>query len=71
MLGNLLTSAVAGTGTFIWLSVFGVSYAVFLAIFVALFDLIPMVGSTIAGLVVTAVSLEALHSKNQHMEQPR
>ena len=57
MLGNLLTSAVAGTGTFIWLSVFGVPYALLLAIFVALFDLIPMVGSTIAGLVVTAVSL--------------
>ena len=57
MLGNLLTSAVAGFGTFIWLSVFGVPYALLLALFVALFDLIPMVGSTIAGLVVTAVSL--------------
>jgi predicted PurR-regulated permease PerM len=57
MLGNLLTSAVAGIGTFIWLSAFGVPYALLLALFVALFDLIPMVGSTIAGLVVTAVSL--------------
>ena len=57
MLGNLLTSVVAGVGTYIWLSVFGVPYALLLAMFVALFDLIPMVGSTIAGLVVTAVSL--------------
>jgi predicted PurR-regulated permease PerM len=57
MLGNLLTSLVAGVGTFIWLSVFGVPYALLLALFVALFDLIPMVGSTIAGVVVTAVSL--------------
>ncbi len=57
MLGNLLTSLVAGIGTYIWLSVFGVPYALLLALFVALFDLIPMVGSTIAGVVVTAVSL--------------
>jgi len=57
MLGNLLTSVVAGAGTFVWLSVFGVPYALLLALFVALFDLIPMVGSTIAGAGVTAVSL--------------
>lgn len=57
MLGNLLTSVVAGIGTYIWLSVFGVPYALLLAMFVALFDLIPMVGSTIAGVVVTAISL--------------
>jgi predicted PurR-regulated permease PerM len=57
MLGNLLTSVVAGVGTYIWLSVFGVPYALLLALFVALFDLIPMVGSTIAGLVVVVVSL--------------
>jgi predicted PurR-regulated permease PerM len=57
MLGNLLTSVVAGVGTYIWLSVFGVPYALLLAMFVALFDLIPMVGSTIAGAVVTAIAL--------------
>jgi predicted PurR-regulated permease PerM len=48
---------VAGVGTYIWLSVFGVPYALLLAFFVALFDLIPMVGSTVAGVVVAAVSL--------------
>jgi len=57
MLGNLLTSVVAGVGSYVWLSAFGVPYALLLALFVALFDLIPMVGSTIAGLVVTAVAL--------------
>jgi predicted PurR-regulated permease PerM len=57
MLGNLVTSVVAGVGTYIWLSAFGVPYPLLLALFVALFDLIPMVGSTIAGLVVTLVSL--------------
>ncbi|MGD0808965.1 MAG: AI-2E family transporter [Acidimicrobiales bacterium] len=57
MLGNLLTSLVAGVGSFVWLAAFGVPYALLLALFVALFDLIPMIGSTIAGLVVTAVAL--------------
>lgn len=57
MLGNLLTSVVSGVGTYIWLTVFGVPYALLLALFVALFDLIPMVGSTIAGLIVTLVAL--------------
>lgn len=57
MLGNLLTSAISGVGTYIWLLIFGVPYALLLALFVALFDLIPMVGSTIAGVVVTLVAL--------------
>src|SRR6202167_78482 len=57
MLGNLLTSLVAGIGTYIWLLIFGVPYALLLALVVALFDLIPMVGSTIAGIIVSLVAL--------------
>jgi predicted PurR-regulated permease PerM len=57
MLGNLLSSAVAGVGTYVWLTIFGVPYALLLALFVALLDLIPMVGSTIAGVVVSLVAL--------------
>jgi predicted PurR-regulated permease PerM len=57
MLGNLLTSLISGIGTYVWLLIFGVPYALLLALFVALFDLIPMVGSTIAGIVVTLVAL--------------
>jgi predicted PurR-regulated permease PerM len=57
MLGNLLTSLIAGMGTYVWLLVWEVPYALLLAIFVALFDLIPMVGSTIAGVVVSLVAL--------------
>ncbi|MGH8988344.1 MAG: AI-2E family transporter [Acidimicrobiales bacterium] len=57
MLGNLLTSLVSGVGTYIWLEAFGVPYALLLALVVALFDLIPMVGSTIAGIVVSLVAL--------------
>jgi predicted PurR-regulated permease PerM len=57
MLGNLLTSLVSGIGTYVWLSVFGVPYPLLLGLLVALFDLVPMVGSTIAGVVVTLVAL--------------
>jgi predicted PurR-regulated permease PerM len=57
MLGNLVTSLISGIGTYIWLLAFGVPYALLLAILVALFDLIPMVGSTVAGLVVSLVAL--------------
>ena len=48
---------VSGVGTYIWLSVFGVPYPLLLALFVALFDLIPLVGSTIAGVMVSLVAL--------------
>ncbi len=57
MLGNLLTSLIAGIGTYVWLLIWGVPYALLLGIFVALFDLIPMVGSTIAGVAVSLVAL--------------
>src|ERR1700722_7432233 len=57
MLGNLLTSLISGVGTFIWLLIFGVPYALLLSLVVALFDLIPLVGSTIAGVIVTLVAL--------------
>jgi predicted PurR-regulated permease PerM len=43
--------------TFIWLMAFSVPYPLLLGIFVALLDLVPVVGSTIAGVVVAAVAL--------------
>jgi predicted PurR-regulated permease PerM len=43
--------------TFLWLIIFGVPYAFLLAVLVALLDLVPVVGSTIAGIVVAAVAL--------------
>lgn len=57
VLGNLLISVIAGGATIIWLVTFGVPYAVLLGLFVALLDLIPIIGSTIAGVVVTLVAL--------------
>jgi predicted PurR-regulated permease PerM len=57
VVGNLITSAVAGIGTFLWLLAFGVPYPLLLALFVALMDLIPIVGSTVAGIVVSLTAL--------------
>jgi predicted PurR-regulated permease PerM len=57
VLGNLLTSAVAGIGTFVFLEIVNVPYAVALGVLVAVLDLIPVVGSTIGGILVTLVAL--------------
>ncbi|MGI8417001.1 MAG: AI-2E family transporter [Nakamurella sp.] len=57
VLGNLIVSLVAGALTFGWLLIFGVPYPLLLAILVALLDLVPVVGSTIAGIVVALVAL--------------
>ncbi|MCW2502458.1 MAG: family transporter [Actinomycetia bacterium] len=57
VLGNLLTSLIAGFGTFVWLVAFHVPYPLLLALFVAIMDLIPVVGSTVAGIAVSLVAL--------------
>jgi predicted PurR-regulated permease PerM len=57
VLGNVLISVIAGLATLLWLTAFSVPYPLLLGIFVAVFDLIPVVGSTIAGVVVAAVAL--------------
>lgn len=57
VLGNLLTSAIAGLGTFVFLEIVRVPYAVALGVLVAVLDLIPVVGSTIGGILVTLVAL--------------
>ncbi|HXF19977.1 MAG TPA: AI-2E family transporter [Streptosporangiaceae bacterium] len=57
MLGNFLTSLIAGLGTWAWLEIFGVPYALLLGLLVALLDLIPVIGSTIGGAVVSLVAL--------------
>jgi predicted PurR-regulated permease PerM len=57
MLGNLLTSAIAGLGTFVWMLAWGIPYPALLALLVALLDLIPVIGSTVGGAIVTLVAL--------------
>jgi predicted PurR-regulated permease PerM len=57
MLGNVLTSLIAGLGTFFWMLAFGIPYPVLLASMVALLDMIPVIGSTVGGVIVTLVAL--------------
>jgi predicted PurR-regulated permease PerM len=57
VLGNLFTSFVAGVTTLIWLEALHVPYAVALSLFVAITDLIPLIGATIGAIGVTGVAL--------------
>jgi predicted PurR-regulated permease PerM len=57
VLGNLLISLIAGALTFIAVLLVGLPYPLLLSIFVALLDLVPVIGSTIAGGVVCLVAL--------------
>ncbi len=57
VLGNVVTSVIAGLGTFFWLLAFSVRYPALLALMVALFDLIPVIGSTVGGAIVSLVAL--------------
>ncbi|MFG1807204.1 AI-2E family transporter [Streptomyces sp. NPDC049040] len=57
MLGNVVTSAIAGLATFVWCEALGVPYGAALGFFVALMDMVPIIGSTIGGIVVSLVAL--------------
>jgi predicted PurR-regulated permease PerM len=56
VVGNLLISLIAGLGTWIVLAILGVPFAVPLAVLMAFLDLIPLVGATIAGIVIGIVA---------------
>ena len=58
--GNLLISVVAGTSTTIVLLILGVPYAVALGVLVAILDLIPLAGATLAAIIVGTVAF--IHS---------
>lgn len=52
VLGTVVTSAVAAVATFGWLIAFGIPYPLLLAVVFALLDLVPVVGSLVAGALV-------------------
>jgi predicted PurR-regulated permease PerM len=54
--GNLLISLIAGTATTIVLLIMGVPYAVALGLIVAILDLIPLAGATIAAIIVGIIA---------------
>ena len=58
--GNLLISLIAGAATTIVLLILGVPYAVALGLVVAILDLVPLAGATIAGAIVVTVAF--IHS---------
>jgi predicted PurR-regulated permease PerM len=55
--GALTLATAAGISTYILLSILNVPFAVPLAVLMAFFDLIPLVGSTIGGVLVAIVTL--------------
>jgi predicted PurR-regulated permease PerM len=57
--GNLLISLIAGVTSGLMLWIVGVPYAVVLGLLVALLDLIPLAGATIAAIVVVLVAIAA------------
>jgi len=58
--GNILISVIAGASATIVLLIMGVPYAVALGLLVAVLDLIPLAGATVAGVIVVLVAF--LHS---------
>ena len=60
MLGNGLTSVIAGVISGATLAILGVPFALLLGVFVALVDLLPLVGGLLAGLPVVVIA--AIHS---------
>ena len=57
VLGNALTSIIIGTGTALWMLAWGIPYPFLLGMFVALIDLIPVIGSYIGGAAVVLTAL--------------
>jgi predicted PurR-regulated permease PerM len=60
MLGNFITSLIAGIVVFVTLTVMGVPFALLWALWVALFDFLPMIGGAVAGIPTAIFAL--IHS---------
>jgi predicted PurR-regulated permease PerM len=57
VLGNVFTSVIATVAQYVVLRALGVPFPLALSVLVGVFDLVPLVGSTLAGVVVTVVTL--------------
>jgi predicted PurR-regulated permease PerM len=57
MIGNIIVSIIAGVFSYVAFKLLGVSFAVPLAVLVAVFDLIPMIGATLGAVVGVTVAL--------------
>jgi predicted PurR-regulated permease PerM len=56
MLGSALNASIAGLATFVWTAIFGIPYPAALGLLVALLDMVPVMGSTVGGAIVTLVA---------------
>lgn len=57
IVGNLTISVIAGIASFIMMEIVRMPYTVALALIVAIFDLIPLVGASLGAIIVTIVGL--------------
>lgn len=57
VLGNLAISAISFVGTYVWCLALGVPYPLLLGMLVGLLDLVPIIGSTVGGVIVALVAL--------------
>ena len=54
--GNLLISVIAGVSSAVVLSILGVPFAIALGLVVAILDLIPLAGATLAAIILTTIA---------------
>lgn len=57
VLGVILLALIAGAASLTWMLVLGIPYPLLLAIMVTLLDVVPVVGTSAAGVIVTLVAL--------------
>lgn len=57
VLGNVFISVISGVGTWAWCLALGIPYPLLLGVVVAIFDLVPIVGSTVGGIIVALLGL--------------
>jgi predicted PurR-regulated permease PerM len=56
MLGDFITSVIAGVIVFVALTILGVPYALLLGLWVALVDFLPMIGGALAGIPTAIIA---------------
>jgi predicted PurR-regulated permease PerM len=57
VLGNVTISLIAGALALAWMVILGIPFSLLLAVLVALLDVVPVIGTAIAGAAVTLVAL--------------
>lgn len=57
VLGQVIIASISGTATYVWALAWSIPYPAALGVVVALFGLVPVVGSSIGGVVVTLVAV--------------